>query len=102
MSQIVIKDRVPEQELLTSGHLACPGCGGALAMRMVLKELGENTVVVLPACCWSIIAGPFPQSSLKVPPSPAQTMTWVPVSPRMSRAARIPEATAPPVSKAVW
>lgn len=67
MSQVVIKDRVPRRELMTSGHLACPGCGGALAMRMVLKELGENTIVVLPACCWSIIAGPFPQSSLGVP-----------------------------------
>ncbi|HYD50989.1 MAG TPA: thiamine pyrophosphate-dependent enzyme [Gemmatimonadaceae bacterium] len=67
MSQVLVTDRVPERELMTAGHLACPGCGGALAMRMVLKELGENTVVVLPACCWSIIAGPFPQSSLKVP-----------------------------------
>ena len=67
MSQIVIKDRVPEQELLTSGHLACPGCGGALAMRLVLKAMGPETIVVLPACCWSIIAGPFPQSSLRVP-----------------------------------
>jgi pyruvate/2-oxoacid:ferredoxin oxidoreductase beta subunit len=36
-------------------------------MRLVLKELGEKTIVVLPACCWSIIAGPYPQSSLHVP-----------------------------------
>ncbi len=63
----MIKDRVPTLELLDSGHLACPGCGAPLAMRMVLKELGEKTMVVLPACCWSIIAGPYPQSSLNVP-----------------------------------
>jgi pyruvate/2-oxoacid:ferredoxin oxidoreductase beta subunit len=67
MSQIMIKDRVPKEELLDSGHLACPGCGAALAMRMVLKGLGDKTIVTLPACCWSIIAGPYPQSSLKVP-----------------------------------
>jgi len=67
MSQIEIKNIVPRQELLDSGHLACPGCGASLAMRMVLKELGEKTIVVLPACCWSIIAGPYPQSSLHVP-----------------------------------
>lgn len=67
MSQTIIKDRIPENELLMGGHLACPGCGGALAMRLVLKELGPKTIVVLPACCWSIIAGPYPQSSLKVP-----------------------------------
>jgi pyruvate/2-oxoacid:ferredoxin oxidoreductase beta subunit len=35
-------------------------------MRYVLKALGEKTIVVLPACCFSIIAGPFPYSSLKV------------------------------------
>jgi pyruvate/2-oxoacid:ferredoxin oxidoreductase beta subunit len=67
MSQLMIKNEIPREELLTSGHLACPGCGGALAMRTVLKGLGNDTMVVLPACCWSIIAGPWPQSSLKVP-----------------------------------
>jgi len=56
-----------QKELMTSGHLACPGCGGALAMRMALKELGEDTVVVIPACCWAVIPGPFPYSNMKVP-----------------------------------
>ncbi|MCD6451748.1 MAG: 3-methyl-2-oxobutanoate dehydrogenase subunit beta [Acidobacteria bacterium] len=59
--------RIPEVELVTSGHLACPGCGGALAMRYVLKALGEKTIIALPACCWSIIAAPFPYSSVRVP-----------------------------------
>jgi pyruvate/2-oxoacid:ferredoxin oxidoreductase beta subunit len=36
-------------------------------MRFMLKALGEKTIVVLPACCWSIIAGAYPQSTLKVP-----------------------------------
>ena len=67
MSQIMIKDRLQGRELMTSGHLACPGCGGALAMRMVLRELGEQTIVVMPACCWTVIAGPYPQASLQVP-----------------------------------
>jgi pyruvate/2-oxoacid:ferredoxin oxidoreductase beta subunit len=67
MSQIMIQDRIPQDELMTSGHLACPGCAAPMAMRMVLKALGPDTIVVLPACCWSIIAGPWPQSSLKVP-----------------------------------
>lgn len=67
MSQIEIKDQMQGDELLTSGHLACPGCAAPMAMRWVLKGLGPNTIVVLPACCWSIIAGPWPQSSLKVP-----------------------------------
>ncbi len=58
---------LPEEELMTPGHLGCQGCGAALGMRHVLKALGEKTVIVLPACCWSIIAGPFPYSAVKVP-----------------------------------
>ncbi|MBK7367830.1 MAG: pyruvate synthase subunit beta [Candidatus Eisenbacteria bacterium] len=67
MTQIPLKEIMPHEEFLESGHLACPGCGASLSMRMVLKALGEKTVVALPACCWSIIAGPYPQSSLKLP-----------------------------------
>ncbi len=58
---------LPSTELMVSGHLGCQGCGGALAMRYALKAVGENTVIVIPACCWTIIAGPFPYTSLKVP-----------------------------------
>jgi pyruvate/2-oxoacid:ferredoxin oxidoreductase beta subunit len=67
MSQVMISDRVPPHELMASGHLACPGCAAPLAMRLVLKALGPQTIVVMPACCWSVIAGPWPQSSLTVP-----------------------------------
>ena len=38
-----------------------------MAMRFVLKALGPNTVVTIPACCWSVIDGPFPSSSLGIP-----------------------------------
>jgi pyruvate/2-oxoacid:ferredoxin oxidoreductase beta subunit len=67
MSQVQIKDRIPMEELMSSGHLACPGCGGSISMRLVLKALGPKTIVSLPACCWTIVAGPWPQSSLGVP-----------------------------------
>jgi len=67
MSQVRIKELIPHEELMASGHLACPGCGGSLAMRLVLKALGPKTIVSLPACCWTIVAGPYPQSSLGVP-----------------------------------
>ncbi len=55
------------KELMVSGHLACAGCGATIAMRYALKALGEQTVLVLPACCWSIIGGPFPYTSVRVP-----------------------------------
>jgi pyruvate/2-oxoacid:ferredoxin oxidoreductase beta subunit len=57
----------PDREYMHSGHVGCPGCGAAIAMRFVLKALGEKTIMVMPACCWSIIAGSYPQSTLKIP-----------------------------------
>lgn len=59
--------QIPEREHMHPGHLACPGCGASLAMRLALKALGERTMVVVPACCWSIIAGPYPTSAVDVP-----------------------------------
>jgi pyruvate ferredoxin oxidoreductase beta subunit/2-oxoisovalerate ferredoxin oxidoreductase beta subunit len=52
---------------MSSGHLACPGCGAALAMRLSLKALGKRTIITMPACCWAVIDGPFPYSAVGVP-----------------------------------
>jgi pyruvate/2-oxoacid:ferredoxin oxidoreductase beta subunit len=38
-----------------------------MAVRYALKALGENTVLIVVASCWSIIAGPFPYSAVQVP-----------------------------------
>jgi pyruvate/2-oxoacid:ferredoxin oxidoreductase beta subunit len=54
-------------DLIHPGHVACPGCGAAIAMKIALRTMGPKTIVVIPACCWGVIAGPYPQSSLKVP-----------------------------------
>jgi len=57
----------PEGELMNSGHVGCPGCGATIAMKLALRALGEKTIMVIPASCWAIMAGNFPQSALKVP-----------------------------------
>ena len=62
-----IERRVPEQEWLSSGHLACPGCGEKLAMRLALKALGKRTILVIPAGCAAVVDGMFPHSSSMVP-----------------------------------
>jgi pyruvate/2-oxoacid:ferredoxin oxidoreductase beta subunit len=56
-----------QPDLIHPGHVACPGCGAAIAMKFALRAMGSKTMVVIPACCWGVIAGPYPQSSLKVP-----------------------------------
>ncbi len=58
---------VKKVEYLNQGDFACPGCGAGLSMRHALKVLGEKTVIVMPACCWSIIAGGLPTTALQVP-----------------------------------
>src|SRR5512136_2550717 len=62
-----MREGYESMELMYSGHLACAGCGATIAMRYALKALGDDTVIVLPACCWSIIGGPFPYAAVKVP-----------------------------------
>ncbi len=57
---------IPAEELVYGGHAACPGCGPALAMRLLLKGLGPRTIVSVPACCWTVIATPYPTTALRV------------------------------------
>ncbi len=58
---------IPREEYLGPGHLACQGCGAALAMRLLLKGVGRQTALVVPACCWSVINGPWHASAVSVP-----------------------------------
>jgi pyruvate/2-oxoacid:ferredoxin oxidoreductase beta subunit len=65
MSQIPYT--IPADEILQPGHVGCGGCGATLSMRLALKALGRNSVLVVPACCWSVIDGPAPYSAAGVP-----------------------------------
>ena len=62
MTQIALKETT-----MGPGHLACAGCGAAVAMRLALEALGPKTNVVVPAGCWSTFIGVYPYSCLKVP-----------------------------------
>jgi len=56
-----------QDPMLCSGHAACPGCIDALSVRHVLAVMGPKTMAVIPPSCMAIIAGPQPNSSLKIP-----------------------------------
>ncbi|MEO0270275.1 MAG: thiamine pyrophosphate-dependent enzyme [candidate division WOR-3 bacterium] len=56
-----------QEEVLNPGVLSCQGCGAVIIMRHVLRALGKNTITTIPACCWTIIDGPYPYHSLNVP-----------------------------------
>jgi len=46
---------------------ACAGCSNSLALRYVLKAAGADTVLVVPACCTSVIQGIYPNTAFNVP-----------------------------------
>lgn len=58
---------LPKAEYFTSGHRACQGCGPAIALRLISKALGRNTIVVNATGCMEIIASPYPQSAWRIP-----------------------------------
>lgn len=62
-----LKKRLPLSEPLAPGHRACQGCGEVLALRQVMKAIGENVVVVSATGCMEIISSPWPQTAWRVP-----------------------------------
>ena len=63
---MAIKD-LPTQELYIPGSAACPGCPATIAIRMLYKALGKNTVKIVPACCTSVIESLHPYTSFNIP-----------------------------------
>jgi len=62
---------VSEEKLLLPGHSACAGCGPAINIRHVLGGLASaapesKIVLVIPASCWTIIAGVYPVNAFGV------------------------------------
>ncbi len=58
--------RRPE-EVMRSGHAACPGCGLAMGMRLVVQALGKRVVVVVVPSCVAVVSGPYPHAAFGVP-----------------------------------
>lgn len=58
---------LPEDEPLSPGHRACQGCGEIAALRMVMKAIGSNVVVVSATGCMEIVTSPYPQTAWNVP-----------------------------------
>jgi pyruvate ferredoxin oxidoreductase beta subunit len=58
---------INKKELLSAGHRACQGCGEVLAVRLMCKALGENTVIASATGCMEIISSMFPTTAWEVP-----------------------------------
>ncbi|MBM3309697.1 MAG: hypothetical protein FJY77_05515 [Candidatus Altiarchaeales archaeon] len=58
---------LPEEEYFTVGHRACAGCGEAIAVRLLTKAAGKNTILVDSTGCMEVISTPYPETSWKLP-----------------------------------
>jgi len=58
---------LPTEDFVCSGHRACQGCAEVLAMRMIHKELGRNTIAASATGCMEIITSPYPETAWRIP-----------------------------------
>ncbi|MEM1588913.1 MAG: pyruvate synthase subunit PorB [Candidatus Bathyarchaeia archaeon] len=58
---------LPKEEYLLKGHAACAGCGPSIALRLLFKALENKVILVVPACCTTVIQGPYPFTAFAVP-----------------------------------
>lgn len=58
---------IPTEEYILKCTSACAGCSDTLTLRYVLKAAGPDMVLVVPACCTSVIQGSYPNTAMNVP-----------------------------------
>lgn len=59
--------KIPEEELLASGHRGCAGCGASIGVRLALKALGRNTVAISATGCLEVMTTPYPETAWEIP-----------------------------------
>jgi pyruvate ferredoxin oxidoreductase beta subunit len=58
---------VPLVEYFSQGHRACQGCAEVLALRLLLKALGPDTMAANATGCMEIVSTPLPTTSWYIP-----------------------------------
>jgi pyruvate/2-oxoacid:ferredoxin oxidoreductase beta subunit len=59
--------QMPGNEYFMSGHGACPGCGVAVAVKNIMRMLGNETTVYVPASCLIVFTSSYPTSAFRTP-----------------------------------
>jgi pyruvate ferredoxin oxidoreductase beta subunit len=58
---------IPKEEYIFKTTSACAGCPSSLGLRYILKAAGPDSVLVVPACCTSVIQGIYPTTAMNIP-----------------------------------
>ncbi len=48
------------------GDAACPGCPIPMAIKVLSAAFGDKAILVVPACCTSVVVGAYPGNSFKL------------------------------------
>ncbi len=62
----IIRD-IPNNDWFVSGHGACPGCGMTIAVKNIMRIIGNNSTVYVPASCLIVVSALYPTSSFRTP-----------------------------------
>ncbi|RLG57610.1 MAG: pyruvate synthase subunit beta [Candidatus Hydrothermarchaeota archaeon] len=60
-------EKVSDEELFAWGHKACAGCGAAIAMRLMLKATGRNTIAAQSTGCMEVVSSQYPETAWRIP-----------------------------------
>ena len=58
---------LPEEEYFACGHRACAGCGAAIAIRLITKAAGRNSILIEPTGCIEVVSTPYPETAWRLP-----------------------------------
>jgi len=58
---------VSKEEFFSPGHRACQGCGEALAIRLMCKALGKDTIITNATGCMEVISSVYPTTAWNLP-----------------------------------
>lgn len=61
--EIFVPKLFERREFFSPGHRACQGCGEVLALRLLLKALGDNAVISNATGCMEIISSAYPHTA---------------------------------------
>ncbi len=58
---------VSKEEYFAPGHRACIGCAEALAVRLAMKAIGPNSIIVNATGCMEVVSSQLPYTSWRLP-----------------------------------
>ncbi len=82
-------ETIRPEEVMRPGHLACPGCGLAMGMRLVVQALGKRAIVVVVPSCVAVVSGPYPYGAFGLPMFHSAFEIAAPTAAGISRALKI-------------